>query len=276
MSEAQYKIDPRNIHIGTTSDGVEIRIVDGVGLSLTVSDQTIVRPILDVHALMHIGKCVCESGFGKVVPVCNAYIDGGECCLTCDHPRGCHAEAVVTWTCPKCTALNRDDYHRVCCHRCFALRPPNNSMAAELREMVSTLRRTPVSLRDIIPLLQRAADAIDTPGDPWISVDDELPEVGEDVFYAFNGCTFRGKYFGAENEDRLPCFGGAAGFLTGDVMFWMRVPKAPASTRLDLRKEPIGAADGTEFCVARSPQDTGLECRKPFGHNGRHSWEQAQ
>lgn len=66
----------------------------------------------------------------------------------------------------------------------------------------------------------------------WISVEDRLPKDGDRVIYAFNGRSYQGAYEGCNNELGLPCFSGASGWLTGDVMFWMPWPEAPQSTRL--------------------------------------------
>ena len=79
------------------------------------------------------------------------------------------------------------------------------------------------------PLYTRPAPP---PSDGWISITARLPADGEDVLYAFNGKTFRGRYLGCNNEDSLPTFAGNAGWLTGDVEFWQPTPKAPESTRL--------------------------------------------
>jgi hypothetical protein len=104
-----------------------------------------------------------------------------------------------------------------------------SALAAELRHTGERLRRTPLPLADLIPLLQKAADAIDN---VWISVNDRLPDVSQDVLYTFNGRTFLGTYLGCDNENHLPVFAGRAGWLSGDVMFWMPTPAAPESTRI--------------------------------------------
>jgi hypothetical protein len=68
---------------------------------------------------------------------------------------------------------------------------------------------------------------------PWFSVDERLPSEGQAVLYAFNGCTFLGTYLGNNNNERLPVFAGRAGWLTGDVKFWMPTPPPPGGTRLE-------------------------------------------
>lgn len=38
----------------------------------------------------------------------------------------------MTWLCPKCQAENRDDYHRISCRQCAALRPAMMKLEIEL------------------------------------------------------------------------------------------------------------------------------------------------
>jgi len=63
----------------------------------------------------------------------------------------------------------------------------------------------------------------------WVSVDKgKLPITNQPVFYYFEDCgVFEGKYIGF--VDGLHCFGGADGWLCGDVTHWMprELPKPP-------------------------------------------------
>ena len=61
----------------------------------------------------------------------------------------------------------------------------------------------------------------------WISVDDKMPEVGQNVWYYFDivGC-HRGKFKGYYEDDDdgvrldMHIFANDYGFLTGDVTYW--------------------------------------------------------
>lgn len=65
----------------------------------------------------------------------------------------------------------------------------------------------------------------------WILVDDALPNVGQDVWYFFEVTgVSAGQYWGS--EDGLATFGGARGFLGGDVTHWM--PRTDGSPRPEI------------------------------------------
>ncbi len=56
----------------------------------------------------------------------------------------------------------------------------------------------------------------------WIKVGDVLPIEDQKVFYYFDVVgIFEGEYYGQDEHDCGPCFGGDSGWLCGDVTHWM-------------------------------------------------------
>lgn len=54
----------------------------------------------------------------------------------------------------------------------------------------------------------------------WISIDEKIPEVGQDVYYYFECVGVHlGKFYGGE-KPHLYRFANSKGWLTGDVTHW--------------------------------------------------------
>lgn len=61
----------------------------------------------------------------------------------------------------------------------------------------------------------------------WISVEERLPEIGQDVLYYFNIVGMHlGKFYGGRDASNAQ-FGSSRGFLTGDVTHWQPLPPLP-------------------------------------------------
>ena len=60
--------------------------------------------------------------------------------------------------------------------------------------------------------------------DLWLHVDHDMPYEGQEVWYAWNGGVYAGKYNTDSTSlpgEHLQIFQGKYGWLTNDVIYWM-------------------------------------------------------
>lgn len=59
--------------------------------------------------------------------------------------------------------------------------------------------------------------------DNWIKVANQVPEIGQEVWYFFEHTgVWKGKYLGPPDDaPAMKCFGGQHGWLCDDVTHWM-------------------------------------------------------